>query len=200
MITRSPRRSAARASDWRDPEGASGVRPTSAGPQLTAGSGGRTAARGAGGCRRALPLSLTVQPLQVADVKAKIEETQGEDFPAASLNVIYQGKVRADAPGRPMVAPDSWFSTADRHMQLFLLRCPTSSLDSHQLFMAQCCSIRPSPLMLSHLRPCSGRCELMTSQPSCPHPHPPPTMRANMPPPSVADSEGRHHSEGQQCD
>ncbi|PSC73075.1 ubiquitin receptor RAD23b-like [Micractinium conductrix] len=30
---------------------------------------------------------------KVEDVKAKIEETQGADFPAASLNVIYQGKI-----------------------------------------------------------------------------------------------------------
>jgi hypothetical protein len=32
----------------------------------------------------------------VAEVKAKIQETQGDDFPAASMNIIYQGKV-----GRP---------------------------------------------------------------------------------------------------
>ena len=36
----------------------------------------------------------SLAPRQVEDVKAKIEETQGADFPAASLNVIYQGKVR----------------------------------------------------------------------------------------------------------
>ena len=35
-------------------------------------------------------------PPQLADVKAKIQETQGDDFPAASMNIIYQGKV-----GRP---------------------------------------------------------------------------------------------------
>ncbi len=31
----------------------------------------------------------------MADVKAKIQETQGDDFPATSMNIIYQGKVRA---------------------------------------------------------------------------------------------------------
>lgn len=42
-------------------------------------------------CCRSLPLS---SGPQVADVKAKIQETQGDDFPAGSLNIIYQGKVR----------------------------------------------------------------------------------------------------------
>ena len=32
----------------------------------------------------------------MAEVKAKIQETQGDVFPAASMNIIYQGKV-----GRP---------------------------------------------------------------------------------------------------
>lgn len=27
-------------------------------------------------------------------MKAKIQETQGDDFPATSMNIIYQGKVR----------------------------------------------------------------------------------------------------------
>ena len=32
------------------------------------------------------------RPPQIADVKAKIEETQGPDFPADKMNIIYQGK------------------------------------------------------------------------------------------------------------
>ena len=34
-------------------------------------------------------------------MKAKIQETQGDDFPATSMNIIYQGKVR----GRSRAAP-----------------------------------------------------------------------------------------------
>lgn len=34
--------------------------------------------------------------MQVADVKAQIEETQGADFPKDSMNIIHQGKVLKD--------------------------------------------------------------------------------------------------------
>lgn len=47
------------------------------------------------------PPCAILHAVQVVDVKAKIQETQGDDFPAASLNVIYQGKVRKQVPGAP---------------------------------------------------------------------------------------------------
>lgn len=56
-----------------------------------------------GGCLPCAPRPLTpchrrrcFLVLQLADVKAKIEETQGAEFPASSLNIIYQGKVGLD--------------------------------------------------------------------------------------------------------
>ena len=46
--------------------------------------------------------------LQLSDVKAKIQETQGDEFQAASMNIIYQGKVGAFAGQPPPARLHEW--------------------------------------------------------------------------------------------
>lgn len=63
-------------------------------------------------------------------MKAKIQETQGDDFPAASLNVIYQGKVqrgrgdRAVADRAPAMLPVAGTCAPDQSPSWALFRRP----------------------------------------------------------------------------
>ena len=55
-------------------------------------------------------------------MKAKIQETQGDDFPATSMNIIYQGKVR----GRSWPPCSSSPQRLPMCSNAPLARCPTA--------------------------------------------------------------------------